>query len=100
LPPLRAQKNDLALHDRTWCCPACGVTHDRDINASINLYFVGLERPEVTPVEQALVHDRSPYGLPKKLSCDEAGSSTTKGWAVRLIFSVENSLVFRANYSI
>jgi len=30
----------------------------------------------VKPVEQALVDDRSPYGLPKKLSCDEAGSST------------------------
>jgi len=29
-------------------------------------------------VEQALVDDRSPYGLPKKPSCDEAGSSTTK----------------------
>ena len=33
--------------------------HDRDINASINLYFVGLGRPEVTPVERALVDDRS-----------------------------------------
>jgi len=73
------KNGDLALHDRTWCCPTCGETHDRDINASINLYYVGLGRPEVTPVEQALVDDRSPYGLPKKPSCDEAGSSTTKG---------------------
>jgi putative transposase len=72
------KNEDLALHDRTWCCPACGETHDRDVNASINLYFVGLGRPEVTPVEQALVDDRSPHGLPKKPSCDEAGSSTTK----------------------
>jgi hypothetical protein len=30
----------------------------------------------VKPVEQALVDDRSPNGLPKKPSCDEAGSST------------------------
>ena len=30
------------------------------------------------PVEQALVDDRSPNGLPKKPSCDEAGSSTEK----------------------
>jgi len=72
------KNDDLALHDRTWCCPACGEKHDRDVNASINLYFVGLGRPEVTPVEQALVDDRSPHGLPKKPSCDEAGSSTTK----------------------
>jgi len=35
--------------------------------------------PEVTPVEQALVDDRSPYGLPKKPSCDETGSSTPYG---------------------
>ena len=73
------KNEDLALHDRTWCCPACGETHDRDVNASINLYFVGLGRPEVKPVEQALVDDRSPNGLPKKPSCDEAGSSTFYG---------------------
>ena len=73
------KNEDLALHDRTWCCPRCGETHDRDVNASINLYYVGLGRPEVTPVEQALVDDRRPHGQPKKPSCDETGSSTTKG---------------------
>ena len=72
------KNEDLALNDRTWCCPACGETHDRDVNASINLYFVGLGRPEVKPVERALVNDRSPHGLPKKPSRVEAGSSTTK----------------------
>ena len=76
------EKEDLALHDITRCCPACGETHDRDVNASINLYFVGLGRPEVTPVEQALVDDRSPNGLPKKPSCAEAGSLTAKDYAV------------------
>ncbi len=69
------KNEDLALHDRTWCCPACGEKHDRDINASINLYLVGLGRPEVKPVERALVDDRSPDGLPKKLSCVKAGIS-------------------------
>jgi len=39
---------------------------------------LGLGRPEVKLVEQALVDGRSPHGLPKKLSCDEAGSSTQK----------------------
>jgi putative transposase len=73
------KNDDLALHDRSWCCPACGETHDRDVNASKNLYFVGLGRPEVTPVEHALVDDRSLYGLPKKPPCDEAGSSTSYG---------------------
>jgi len=73
------KNEDLALNDRTWCCPACGEKHDRDVNASINLYYVGLGRPEVTYFEQALVDDRSLYGLPKKPSCDETGRSTAKG---------------------
>jgi len=79
LLPLRARKEDFALQDRTRYYPACGEIQDRDINASINLYFVGLGRPEVTPLERALVDDRSPNGLPKKPSRDEAGSSTAKG---------------------
>jgi len=70
------KNEDLALHDRTWCCSACGENHDRDVNASINLYFVGLGRHEGM---QALVDDRSPNGLPKKPSCDEAGSSAFHG---------------------
>ena len=73
------KNDDLTLNDRTWCCPVCGETHDRDVNASVNLYFVGLGRLKVKPVEQALVDDRSPYRLPKKPSCDETGSSTAKG---------------------
>ena len=46
------KKEDLVLRERTWTCPVCGTAHDRDINASINLYLVGLERPEVKPVER------------------------------------------------
>jgi putative transposase len=70
------KKEGLTLHERTWTCPICGTYHDRDINASINLYKIGLERPDFKPVEHALVDDRIPSGVPKKLSCIEAGSST------------------------
>jgi putative transposase len=73
------KNEDSALHDRRWCRPQRGETHDRDVNASINLYSIGIERPEVTPVEQALMDDRSPYGLPKEPLRDEAGSLTVKG---------------------
>ncbi len=27
----------LALHQRRWTCPGCGVSHDRDVNAAMNL---------------------------------------------------------------
>ncbi len=52
-------KQDLKLSDREWTCPDCKTTHDRDINASINLFLEGLkltigqELPELTPVEYA-----------------------------------------------
>ncbi len=51
---------DLKLSERTWTCPECGNIHDRDINASINLFLEGLkqigqELSEFTPVEYAPV---------------------------------------------
>ena len=31
----------LNLRDRNWQCNDCGITHDRDRNAAINIYRVG-----------------------------------------------------------
>ena len=30
-------KEELSLSERRWTCPSCGMTHDRDVNAAINL---------------------------------------------------------------
>ncbi|MBM7843333.1 RNA-guided endonuclease InsQ/TnpB family protein [Herpetosiphon giganteus] len=35
-------KNALKLADRVWTCPTCSMTHDRDINAAINILYEGI----------------------------------------------------------
>ncbi len=33
------------LRIRAWTCMGCGVTHDRDVNASLNIRLAGRMRP-------------------------------------------------------
>lgn len=34
--------NELTVNDRQWTCPQCGMRHDRDINAAINIRNQGM----------------------------------------------------------
>jgi putative transposase len=36
------EKTTLTLGDRVWTCGVCGTTHDRDVNAAINILHEGL----------------------------------------------------------
>jgi putative transposase len=37
-----AKDDALTLSDRQWICQACGASHDRDMNAAINLKNEGM----------------------------------------------------------
>ncbi len=72
-------KHDLKLSDRIYHCDVCGLTIDRDHNASKNIRKIGLikvgsVRSELTPVEIATsgLYGIYPY---RQMSVVEAGSS-------------------------
>ncbi len=45
---------DLALGERSWTCPGCGATLDRDGNAAENLRQLGLAAVNDAPVPETL----------------------------------------------
>ncbi|HEX3395830.1 MAG TPA: zinc ribbon domain-containing protein [Steroidobacteraceae bacterium] len=46
-PNNRKQSVDRSFHIRTWMCHACGVTHDRDVNAARNILSAGRSSPSI-----------------------------------------------------
>jgi transposase len=45
------KNENLPLYEIVWRCLVCSAIHDRDVNASIKLYLLGLVRYEVMLVE-------------------------------------------------
>ena len=57
-----AKKDDLTLKERTFVCPECGHTINRDLNAALNLLSliqnVGADYPELTPADLTALQSR------------------------------------------
>ena len=43
---------DMPLHKREFQCSVCNFVCDRDVNAAVNILQIGLDRPELTPVDK------------------------------------------------
>lgn len=55
---------ELTPNDREWTCDGCGVNHDRDVNASINIKNFGL---------RTYVQSKKENGLRNKSSVAQSG---------------------------
>jgi putative transposase len=66
------------LDVRSWICVRCGVTHDRDVNAALNILFAGRYPPSVSGNESPLF---SAVAEPDLLSWYEARISALKAAA-------------------
>ena len=47
-------KKDLTLKDRSWVCPQCSTSHDRDVNAAINIRNFGLHPQALVAIENKI----------------------------------------------
>ena len=66
-------KKDLKLSDRQWTCPNCGESHDRDVNAAINIReegirIIGCRTSELTLEEKTSMDDPARDGTLKSMS--------------------------------
>lgn len=71
--------NNLTLKDRTWTCPSCGVTHDRDILAANNIKSFGLMKLNYTTIEMSRqdMPSSEPMDVLRK-QADEVGNKFVK----------------------
>jgi len=70
------KNNELKLHHRIWKCKICHTSHDRDINAAINIKKIGQGMSEFTPAERTTAGCLLARWQPSWLDMKEAGSGS------------------------
>jgi putative transposase len=70
------KNNELKLHHRIWKCKICHTSHDRDINAAINIKKIGQGMSKLTPVERSTAGCFLMRWQPSWLNMKEAGSGS------------------------
>jgi putative transposase len=68
----------LPLSVRSWICPKCGTTHDREVNAARNTLEVGSGGPEVTRGDWRVQERVTPYRCARMNR--ESTQSPPGGW--------------------
>ena len=63
----KVKNKSLTLKDRTWKCNNCGVVHDRDINASININNEGINKILKDETLLSSVQSYLSYSLEKEI---------------------------------
>ena len=70
--------SEMPLHKRIWQCPECGVEHDRDINAALNIKRKGILELQAAGLVVS-AHGGQHKSVTQTVAAQEVGSLARQG---------------------